>query len=233
MFPNVQQAYDRGVMFAPDGRLFQVEYAKEAVRRGATSIGMIADDGVVLIAHKNIEQLLIIPSTVQKIFKVDSFIGVTYSGLVSDGLHVVNVIREHTQTHRMIYDETESVETVAREISEEMQIVTQYGGLRPYGVALLIGGVDNNTKRIYEVDPGATFSGYKADAIGAGKKIAEEALMKEYRENMKIDEVIKLGVSIIKKIDQGRLIPDNIDISIITREKGYVPLTSKEISSYL
>jgi len=231
MFPNVQ-AYDRGVMFSPDGRLFQVDYAKEAVRRGATSIGMITEEGVVLVAHKNIVEPLVIPNTVQKIFKVDSFIGVTYSGLVSDGLHIVNVIRERTQTHRMVYDETESVETVAREISEEMQIVTQYGGLRPYAVALLIGGVDT-TKRLYEVDPGASFSGYKADAIGSGKKVAEEALVKEYKESMKMGEAINLGVGIIKKIDQGRLSPDNIDISTITKEKGYVQLTSKEISSYL
>ncbi|MCL4387612.1 proteasome subunit alpha, partial [Candidatus Marsarchaeota archaeon] len=143
MYPNIQ-AYDRGVMFSPDGRLFQVEYAKEAVRKGATSIGIVADEGVVLIAHKNIVEPLIIPSTVQKIFKVDSFVGTTYSGLVSDGLHVVGMMRSKTQTHRMVYDETESVETIAREISEEMQMATQYGGLRPYAISLLIGGYDTD-----------------------------------------------------------------------------------------
>ncbi|MGI0133870.1 MAG: archaeal proteasome endopeptidase complex subunit alpha, partial [Candidatus Micrarchaeaceae archaeon] len=81
MYPNVQ-AYDRGVMFSPDGRLFQVDYAREAVRRGATAIGIVVKDGVVLLAHKNIVEPLVIPSTLQKIFRVDSYIGATYSGIV-------------------------------------------------------------------------------------------------------------------------------------------------------
>ncbi len=231
MYPNIQ-AYDRGVMFSPDGRLFQVEYAKEAVRKGATSVGIVAEDGVVLIAHKNIVEPLIIPSTVQKIFKVDSFIGTTYSGLVSDGLHVVNSMRTKTQTHRMIYDETESVETVAREISEEMQMATQYGGIRPFAISLLVAGIDVE-KRLFEVEPGASFSGYKADAIGVGKKIAEDMLVKEYKDSLSMQDAINLGTSIIKKVNEKKLAPENIDISTITKSKGYVALKDKEISTYL
>lgn len=231
MYPNIQ-AYDRGVMFSPDGRLFQVEYAKEAVRKGATSVGITAEDGIVLIAHKNIVEPLIIPSTVQKIFRIDSFIGTTYSGLVSDGLHVVGMMRNKSQTHRMVYDETESVETVAREISEEMQMATQYGGLRPYAISLLIGGFDTDY-RLFEVEPGASFSGYKADAIGIGKKVAEDILIKEYKEGMKLNDALNLGTSILKKINEKKLIPENMDISVITREKGYKQLDAKEISSYL
>ncbi len=231
MYPNIQ-AYDRGVMFSPDGRLFQVEYAKEAVRKGATSIGMVADEGVVLVAHKNITEPLVIPSTVQKIFKIDSFIGTTYSGLVADGLHVVSMMRSKSQTHRMLYDETESVETVAREISEEMQMATQYGGLRPYAISLLVGGVDKEN-RLYEVEPGASFSGYKADAIGSGKKIAEDVLVKEYKDSMKLNDAINLGVDILKKINEKKLSPDNVDISVITKSKGYTPLSLKEISGLI
>jgi proteasome alpha subunit len=231
MYPNIQ-AYDRGVMFSPEGRLFQVEYAKEAVRRGATSIGAIADTGVVLVAHKNLTEPLIIPSTVQKIFKVDSFIGATYSGLVSDGLHVVNMMRSKTQMHRMVYDETESVEAVSREISEEMQMATQYGGIRPYAISLLIGGVDTE-KRLFEVEPGASFSGYKADAIGSGRRVAEETLVKDYKDDMSVEDAINLGVSIIKKINEKKLAPENLDISVVTKEKGYTTFTPKEISGYL
>jgi proteasome alpha subunit len=231
MYPNIQ-AYDRGVMFSPEGRLFQVEYAKEAVRRGATSIGIVADTGIVFVAHKNITEPLIIPSTVQKIFKVDSFIGATYSGLVSDGLHVVNLMRNKTQMHRMVYDETESVEAVAREISEEMQMATQYGGLRPYAISLLIGGVDTE-KRLYEVEPGASFSGYKADAIGSGKRVAEETLAKEFKDDMSVSDAVALGVGIIKKINEKKLAPDNVDISVITKEKGYSSFSPKEIANYL
>ncbi len=231
MYPN-PQAYDRGVMFSPDGRLFQVEYAKEAVKKGATSIGIVADEGVVLVAHKNLLEPLVIPSTIQKIFKVDSFIGATYSGLVSDGLHIVNMMRNKTQTHRMVYDETESVESTAKDLSEEMQMVTQYGGLRPFAISVLIGGVDTE-KRLFEVEPGASFLGYKADAIGAGKKVAEEILIKEYKESMKVDDAISLAVGIIKKLNEKKLTADNIDLSVIKETVGYRMYSSAEIDKFI
>ncbi len=231
MYPNVQ-AYDRGVMFSPDGRLFQVEYAREAVRRGATSVGIVATDGVVLVAHKNITDPLAVPSTIQKIFRIDSFIGATYSGMVSDGLHVVNAMRGKTQTHRMIYDETESIEMVAKEISEEMQAATQYGGIRPYAISLLIGGVGTKPS-LFEIEPGASYLGYKADAIGMGKKVAEEMLVKDYKDDMTVEDAIGLGVSIVKKVNEKKLTEDNVDISVIKADTGYRMLTSQEISKYL
>ncbi|EQD36702.1 Proteasome, alpha and beta subunits [mine drainage metagenome] len=132
----------------------------------------------------------------------------------------------------MVYDETESVETVAREISEEMQMATQYGGLRPYAISLLIGGLDTDY-RLYEVEPGASFSGYKADAIGIGKKVAEEVLVKEYREGMKLNDAINLGVGILKKINEKKLSPENLDISTVTKAKGYKQFDIKDINSYL
>lgn len=231
MYPNVQ-AYDRGVMFSPDGRLFQVEYAKEAVRRGATSIGIVADNGIVLIAHKPVIDPLAIPSTIQKIFRVDSYIGATYSGLVSDGLRVIGMTRNKTQTHRMVYDETESVETIAREISEEMQMATQYGGIRPYAISLLVGGIDK-MPRLFEVEPGASYLGYKADAIGSGKKAAEEILVKNYKEGMSVEDSINLGISIVKKLHEGKLNESNIDISTIKKDVGFEMFTTDKISKYI
>lgn len=231
MYPNIQ-AYDRGVMFSPDGRLFQVEYARETVRKGATSVGMVANDGVVLVAHKDVLQPLAEPKSLQKIFRVDQSIGATYSGLASDGLHIINSMRNKTQTHRMIYNETESVETVAREIAEEMQMATQYGGIRPYAVALLIGGVDKNPV-LYEVDPSAAYLGYKADAIGSGKQVAQDILLKNYKEGMDVDEAIKLGVSIIKKVNEGKLNENNIDISTIKKGIGYENFGIDKVAKYL
>jgi proteasome alpha subunit len=231
MLPNVQ-AYDRGVMFSPDGRLFQVDYAREAVRRGATSIGLIAEDAVVLIAHKNVMEPLAIPSTVQKIFKIDAKIGATYSGLVSDGLHLVNIMRHKTQSHRMVYDETESVETTAREIAEEMQVATQYGGIRPYAISLLLGGYDKYPK-LYEIDAGASFLGYKADAIGSGKQVAQDILTKEYKDGMEVDDAIKLGINVLKKASEQRLTQDNVDMSIITKKEGFRLLNASEINKYI
>ncbi|MGC8571765.1 MAG: archaeal proteasome endopeptidase complex subunit alpha [Candidatus Micrarchaeia archaeon] len=231
MYPNIQ-AYDRGAMFSPDGRLIQVDYAREAVRKGATSLGLLAEDAVVLMAHKNITEPLAIPSTVQKIFRVDANIGLTYSGLVSDGLHLINIMRVHAQTHRMIYNETESVEAIAKEIAEEMQVATQYGGLRPYGSSLLIGGYDKVPK-LFEIDAGASFLGYMADAIGQGKSAAQELLTKEYKADMKVEDAITLGVSIIKKVVDQKINELNIDIATVTKEEGYKLFSSDEIKNYL
>ena len=228
MYPNIQ-AYDRGVMFSPDGRLFQVEYAREAVRRGATSLGMITDTGVLLVAHKNILDPLIVPSTIQKIFKVDSFIGMAYSGMVSDGLHVVNILRQKTQMHRMVYDETQSIETVSRDIAEEMQLATQYGGIRPYAISMLIGGVDPH-KRLFEVEPGATLSGYKADAIGQGKKVATDILLKDYKDDIPMEDGISLAVDIIKKVSERKVEPTDMEISHISKKRGFENIT--QISKY-
>ena len=231
MYPNVQ-AYDRGMMFSPDGRLFQVEYAKEAVRRGATAIGMVADSGIVMIAHKNIVEPLAIPSTSQKIFRIDSYIGATYSGIVSDGLHVINILRNKTQSHRMVYSETESVESVAKEIAEEMQMTTQYAGIRPYAVSLLIGGIDKEA-RLFEVAPEASYLGYKADAIGTGKKTAEDMLIKGYKESLGFEDGINLGVSIIKKVNEGKLTENNLEISTIKKDSGFEMFSTEKVAGYL
>ncbi len=231
MYPNIQ-AYDRGTMFSPDGRLFQVEYAKESVKKGATAVGIVAKDAVVFIAHKNVTEPLAVPESLQKIFRIDSFIGATYSGIASDGLRVINLLRAKTQSHRMVYDETESIETISIEISEEMQMATQYGGIRPYAISLLVGGVDTNP-RLFEIDPSGVILGYKADAIGMGKSIAEEILTKEYKDNMEIDDAIKLGVKIITKAWEKKITKDNIEIAVISKKGKYKNYTQDQIEKYI
>jgi 20S proteasome, alpha and beta subunits len=231
MYPNVQ-AYDRGVMFNPDGRLFQVEYAKEAVRKGATSIGMIAEDAVVFVAHKNIVEPLAVPITIQKVFKVDVHIGATYSGMVADGLHIIDMARSSTQNHRLIYDEIKSVESLAKGVSAYMMQATQYGGMRPYAVSLLLGGIDSEP-RLFEIEPGASFLGYTADAIGVGKKVATEILIKEYKKNMRLDDTISLGIKILKKISEEKLTADSIDIGYVKAGSAFVMMSPDKLAGYL
>ncbi len=231
MYPNVQ-AYDRGMMLSPDGRLYQVEYAKESVRRGATALGMVTAESIVFVAHKNVQEPLAVSSSLGKIFRIDSYIGATYSGIAADGLRVINMMRSKTQSHRMVYDETQSVETVARDMSEEMQMATQYGGIRPYAVSMLIGGIDTQP-RLFEIDPTASFLGYRADAIGVGKKVAEDILVKEYKDDMETDAAIALGVKIISKVGEGKLTSDNIEIATIDKKGGYSIFPVEKISKYL
>ncbi len=230
MYPNIQ-AYDRGVMFNPDGRLFQVEYAKSAVTRGAAVVGMITKEGVAFVAHKNVDEPLVVPTSLQKVFRIDSHIGAAYSGIIADGLHLVEEARSAAQSHRLVYNEVKSVESIAKELSSYMLQATFYGGVRPYGVSLLLGGIDTGSK-LFEVDPAASLLGYKADAIGAGKKIATDILNKEYKDMMSTDEAIKLGVKILNKINEGKLTNDRVDIGYIEAGSEFTVLSEQETSKY-
>ncbi|NYZ78567.1 proteasome subunit alpha, partial [Candidatus Micrarchaeota archaeon] len=126
MYPVSPQAYDRAItVFSPDGRLFQVEYAKEAVRRGATAMGVVCADGVILVAHKNIVSNLLVFESMKKIFKIDNHITATASGLVADARRLVDMARLEAQRHRLLYNEPMNVESVARHLCDAMQSYTQ------------------------------------------------------------------------------------------------------------
>ncbi|MGC9037756.1 MAG: archaeal proteasome endopeptidase complex subunit alpha [Candidatus Micrarchaeia archaeon] len=230
MYPNIQ-AYDRGVMFNPDGRLFQVEYAREAVRKGGAALGMLVDKGVLFLAHKNIDEPLAVLKSLEKIFYIDSHIGATYSGIQADALHLIDIARQSAQTHRLIYDETKSVASLTKELSEYILQATFYGGVRPYGISLLIGGIDT-APRLFMVDPGAALLGYKAVAVGNGAKVANEMLEKEYKEGMSLEDGIDLGIRILKKVNEGKLSSDYVEIGYVVEGEAFKVLNEEEVAKY-
>ncbi len=234
MYPVSPQAYDRAItVFSPDGRLFQVEYAKEAVRRGATAVGVVCANGVVLAAYKNIASELLISESMRKIFKIDDHMAATASGLVADARRLVDIARLEAQRHRMTYNEPMGVDAIARHLCDLMQIYTQYGGIRPFGVSLLIAGIDTEP-RLYEAEPSGALTGYKADAIGAGKKEAEEFFEKEYKNGMGMDEGVGLALRALRKTIESKPKPESLDVSTITVEnKNFVTLTNEEVAKYL
>jgi proteasome alpha subunit len=230
MYPNIQ-AYDRGVMFNPDGRLFQVEYAKEAVRRGATVIGMLTKNGVVFVAHKAIDEPMAVLASMQKVHRIDSHIGSAFSGLQADGLHLIDMARSSAQSHRMVYEEVKSVESIAKDIAAYMMQATLYGGIRPYGVSLLLGGIDT-APRLFEVEPGASLLGYKADAIGVGKKVATEMLVRDYKDGMPVDDAIALGIKVLKKVNEGKLDSDHVDMGYVEGGGEFTVLSPQEVAKH-
>ncbi len=234
MYGVATQAYDRAItVFSPDGRLFQVEYAKEAVKRGATSIGLTAKDGVALVAFKSIHSKLVIPDSLKKIFTVDKHICVTASGLIADARRLVEVARVDAQRHGIMYNEKAAVDTIARSVCDLMQIYTQYGGIRPFGVSLLIAGVDEQPK-LFEAEPSGAMTAYKADAIGANKKEVDELLEKRYRDSITLEEAITLGLDILKETREEKLIPDNIEIAVVpSKTKECHALSEREIAKHL
>ena len=230
MYPNIQ-AYDRGVMFNPDGRLFQVEYAREAVRKGGAALGMVLKNGVLFVAHKNIDEPLAVLKSLEKVFYIDSHIGATYSGIQADALHLIDIARQTAQTHRLIYDEVKSVAAITKELREYILQATFYGGVRPYGISLIIGGIDTEP-RLFMVDPGAALLGYKAVAVGNGSKIANDTLEKEYKDNMSLEDGIELGVKILKKISETKISSEYVDIGYVEDGTPFRILNQDEVEKY-
>jgi len=233
MYPGSSQAYDRAItVFSPDGRLFQVEYAKEAVRRGATAMGVVCADGVILVAHKNIASNLLVFESMKKIFKIDNHIAATASGLVADARRLVDMARLESQRHRLLYSEPINVESVSKQLCDTMQLYTQYGGMRPFGVSLLIAGVDNEPK-LYEAEPSGALTGYKADAIGSGKKEVDEFFEKEYKDGLSVDDGINLAMKALKKTTDSKLKAENVDVAVILKGKRLKLLSDEEVNRYL
>lgn len=234
MYPPSQAAYDRAItVFSPDGRLFQVEYAREAVRTGATSIGMVCKDGIILAAHKRISTPLAVSSSHEKIFQIDSHMAAASSGLVADARRLVDLARLESQKHRLAYDEEIPVDLLAKNLGDHIQYYTQFAGVRPYGVSLLLAGADGGL-HLFETDPSGALFEYKACAIGSGKKAVEELLKKEYRDDITLDEGLKLVVKALRKVVEEKLTSDTADIAIIRlKDKKVHVLTQDEMSKAL
>lgn len=225
MYPSTpQQAYDRAItVFSPDGRLFQVEYAKEAVKRGAIAVGVTSKESVVLVAYKNVQSSLIIEDSVRKIFRIDDHILITASGLIADARRLIDQARIYAQNHRLTYEEEPNTDMVATELADLMQIYTQYGGIRPFGVSILLAGCVDGEIKLYEVEPSGAMVAYKADSIGAGKKEADKILEAAYKPDMSTKEAISLGIKAVSKVINTKLTSRNLEVAYVDKNGIHVP----------
>jgi len=187
-----QQGYDRAItVFSPDGRLYQVEYALETVRRGTIAVGVKAKEGIVITVEEKPRKLQI-SETAQKIFQVDDHIGVAAAGYIPDARSQVDNARFFSQSNKLIYAEPVDVETVVKHLADQCQQFTQYAGVRPFGVALIIGGIDNNNQtQLFLTDPSGTYISYDAVSIGSGSDQVTEFLEKNYKADFSIEIVGK------------------------------------------
>lgn len=203
--------YDRAsTMFSPDGRLLQVEYAKKTVKQGTAALGIVYKEGVLLIADKRILDKLIVRESVEKVFQIDDNIGAAASGILSDARILINRAQLICQQHRITYDELLDVHSLVKEICDLKQAFTQYGGARPFGVSLLVAGV-NSTANLFVTDPTGIYFEYKATAIGESEDELKEFLNKRYRDNLSLNEAIKLGIDALKSVLGKQFSLDRID----------------------
>ena len=229
--PHQLMGYDRAItMFSPDGRLLQVEYAKKTVRQGSTAIGMVCSDGVVLVADKRVVDSLSVPESIEKIWVIDEHIGAAASGILSDARVLIDRSQLRAQQNRVTYDSEIDTLTIVKEMCDLMQICTQSGGLRPFGVSVLVAGIDNHTPRLFETDPIGIYFQYKATAIGEGEVEVEEILHNEYRPELTIEEGLKLSLKALKKVLGENFNVRRIDAAYIsTAEKKFRRLTKSKI----
>ena len=219
MYPTSSTAYDRAItVFSPDGRLFQVEYAREAVKRGTTALGMLFKDGGLLATDKSLGTRLVKTDSIEKIFKIDNHIGAATSGLVADARRLVHYARVEAQRERVAYNEPVTVEALTKDVCDLKQMYTQYGGTRPFGTALLILGIDDNGPRLFETDPSGAFSEVYATSIGSGKKDVEAILEQKFNKKASFDVALDLTVQCITKIGTKKTSTDTIDVYYIKQK---------------
>src|SRR5512137_2779159 len=226
-------AYDRAItVFSPDGRLFQVEYAMELVNRGATILGIQCSEGVVLASEENVE-VLEEAGYSWKIFRIDEHIGAAIVGLSSDARILTDQARIYAQSNKLTYDEPIDVEVVTKRICDIQQMYTQHAGVRPFGVSIIFGGVDKTGPRVFGTHPSGTYRGYKATALGAGRETVLNILKEEYKEELSLDQTIKLTVKCLVKALEARQLPPRIKVAVIpTATKTLEMLSDEKIDAY-
>lgn len=235
MQPLQNAGYDRAItVFSPDGRLFQVEYAREAVKRGTTSIGVKSSEGIVLAVDKRTTSKLVEASSIEKIFKIDDHIGAATSGLVADARALVERARIEAQINKITYSEPIRVTSLSKKLCDMLQLYTQNGGVRPFGSALIIGGVFNGKCKLFETDPSGALIEYKATAIGSGRSTAMEIFEERYEDDLTLDGAIELALTVINEATDHETTSNNVEIAVIkVDDEKYVKLSQEEVQKYI
>ncbi|MFC7136713.1 archaeal proteasome endopeptidase complex subunit alpha [Halobaculum litoreum] len=231
-----QQAYDRGItIFSPDGRLYQVEYAREAVKRGTASVGVRTAEGVVLAADKRSRSTLMEPESVEKLHKIDDHVGIASAGHVADARQLIDFARRQAQVNRLRYGEEMGIETLTKTVTDHIQQYTQVGGARPFGVALIVGGIEDGEPRLFETDPSGTPYEWKALSIGANRGDVREHLEEGYHEELTIEAGIELALSALSESgDDEGLEPHGVGLATVeVDDERYVDHDAASIEGYL
>jgi proteasome alpha subunit len=219
-------------MYSPDGRIYQVEYAIETVKRGTLAIGVSSKEGIIIAVEEK-PRTLQTTNVTQKIFQVDYHIGVAAAGYIPDARVQVDNARFFSQGNRMTYDESVEVATVAKHLADQAHQFTQYGGVRPNGVSMIIAGIDQKGESIYVTDPSGTYVQFAAVAIGAGSDEVNSFLEKHYKENMSLEDAASLAIAAINLKSDTKEGINHIKMAKITTEsKIFEKVSESDLQNY-
>jgi 20S proteasome subunit alpha 4 len=225
--------YDRAItVFSPDGHLFQVEYAQEAVKKGSTAVGVRGENVVVLAVEKKSVAKLQEERTVRKICLLDDHVVMAFAGLTADARILIDRARVECQSHKLTVEDAVTLEYITRYIAQLKQKYTQSNGRRPFGISALIAGFDEDgTPRLFQTDPSGVYHEWKANATGRSGKTVREYLEKNYKgEEMGRDEaVIKMAIKALLEVVQGK----NLEVAVMRRGVKLEILGEEELTKYI
>jgi proteasome alpha subunit len=226
--------YDRAItMFSPDGRLLQVEYAKKTVKQGSTALGITTTESVILLTDKRVVDTLVVPGAVEKIFQIDDHIIATAAGIIPDARVLIERAQVRSQQHFITYDTPVEVITIVKDLTGLMQLTTQSGGYRPFGVSMLVAGIDRDGIKLYVTDPVGVYNQYRAAAIGEKSDEAEEILRKEWKPTLTHEQGMQLAVSVLKRALGETFAPERVDIAFIPAKTAHmVRMRSEDVAKY-
>ncbi len=235
MFGGTQRAYDRALtVFSPEGRLYQVEYALEAVRRGTLALAVKSNDDVCIAAQIKVPSKLMDADSIDKIFQVDEHIGVAISGLHADSRALINYSRVQAQSFRLTYDEPVRLNMLAKAVADLCQMYSQYGGIRPFGCALFFIAIDAGGPQIYTTSPSGIYRSFKSYAIGTGEASAREYLIENYKEEMSFEELINFTLKTLKESIDEEATKENIRLAYIKdADKQFHMCNKEEVEEFL
>jgi len=236
--------YDsRTTIFSPEGRLYQVEYAMEAISNAGAAIGMLAKDGVVMVAEKKITSKLLDTHAVgvrrEKMYQLDNHIACAVAGISADANILINICRTSAQRYYFAYQEPMPVEQLVRSVCDTKQGYTQFGGQRPFGVSILYAGWDEHYGfQMYQSDPSGNYGGWKAVAIGGGHQAAQNLLKTEYKDDITMADAVPLIIKVLSKSMDSSLSPEKVELATVTRDEAtgeisFKVFESSELQPYL
>ncbi|KAL3568840.1 hypothetical protein D5086_028730 [Populus alba] len=213
----MSRRYDsRTTIFSPEGRLYQVEYAMEAIGNAGSAIGILSKDGVILVGEKKVtSKLLQMSTSTEKMYKIDDHVAVAVAGIMSDANILINTARIQAQRYTFAYQEPMPVEQLVQSLCDTKQGYTQFGGLRPFGVSFLFAGWDKNYGfQLYMSDPSGNYAGWKAAAIGANNQAAQSMLKQDYRDEITREEAVQLALKVLSKtMDSTSLTSEKLELA--------------------
>jgi len=219
--------------FSPSGKLVQIEYALAAVNSGAASVGIKASNGIVLATEKKHKSILVEEHSTHKIEAVTSNIGMIYSGMGPDYRLLVRRARKMAQDYMLTYGEPIPTSQLVTRVANVMQEYTQSGGVRPFGVSLLICGWDHGDKpRLFQCDPSGAYFAWKATALGKNCINGKTFLEKRYDDNVEIEDAVHTAILTLKEGFEGQMTEDNIEIGVCNAE-GFKRLSPSDVKDYL